>query len=63
MTVCYSLTAAPFRLLRPPRPLLTIARIHWQALKLWAKRFVVYNHPLRTTMTSEDAKRYTRNTE
>lgn len=63
MTVCYSLTAAPFRLLRPPRPLLTIARIHWQALKLWAKRFVVYNHPLRTTTTSGDAKRYMRNTE
>jgi DUF1365 family protein len=63
MTVCYSLAAARFRLLRPPRPLLTVTRIHWQALKLWAKRFVVYDHPLRTSATSEDAKRYTRNTE
>jgi uncharacterized protein len=63
MTVCYSLAATRFRLLRPPRPLLTIIRIHWQALKLWAKRFVVYDHPLRASATSEDAKRYARNTE
>jgi DUF1365 family protein len=56
MTVSYSLTASRFRLLRVFRPALTIIRIHFQALKLWARRFIVYEHPLRRTRQSEVAK-------
>ncbi len=63
MTVSYSLSASPFRLLRGVRPLFTIVRIHYQAAKLWAKRFVVYEHPLRRSKTSDDARNYIRNTE
>jgi DUF1365 family protein len=63
MTVSYSLSASPFRLLRGLRPLCTIVRIHYQAAKLWAKRFVVYEHPLRRSKTCDDARSYIRNTE
>jgi DUF1365 family protein len=63
MTVFYSLSASPFRLLRGLRPVCTTVRIHYQAAKLWAKRFVVYEHPLRRSKTCDDARSYIRNTE
>jgi uncharacterized protein len=63
MDVSYSLAASPFTTLRALPSALTIFRIHWQAAKLWLRRFVVYDHPLRQSSTSDGAKRYIRNTE
>jgi DUF1365 family protein len=63
MDVSYSLAASPFTTLRAMPSALTIFRIHYQAAKLWARRFAVYDHPLRRDSTSDDARSYIRNTE
>jgi len=63
MHVSYTLAAAPFATLRVLPSALTVFRIHYQAAKLWAKRFVVYDHPLRRNSASEEEKSYMRNTE
>lgn len=63
MTVSYSLSSSRFRLFRMFRPALTIIRIHYQAFMLWLRRFIVYEHPLRRTRLSEEAKSYMHNTE
>ncbi|VBB18202.1 DUF1365 domain-containing protein [Yasminevirus sp. GU-2018] len=63
MHASYNLSRSDFKLLRIFRPLLTIFRIHFQALKLWLKGYVVYEHPLKQNKKSVEVENYIKSTE